>query len=429
MIRGPLSPASFLAALVAAGATPSLALGVVAAAWVNPTLQPIRELVEVPAPTTIQLEVTRAGVIVHNGPPVAVGAGPAGLEWNGRGARADGLYAVQVRDLASGLLVGGPAPVRVDLHPPRMQLRGTSLTIPPAGGPPLSLTVSDVERGGVSVRARVETVTGPRVSRGWVPWAGPARAARLVGQIRALRGLGPRPVTIDARDDAGNVSRSDVAWVDPDAGRPGRLRVVRRVLTTRPWVALTFDDGYSAASIDSILTTLTRMRARATFCFNAVNARVWPPPLRRRIALAVTTGALGICSHGYSHRTTRSTSAAFDSSDIRANVAWDRIAGISSVPFYRPPGGDYGAVLSTSAQSLGYRYLVLWSLDTRDWSGVSSEQVRSDVVAGARAGDIVLEHAIPNSATALPRIISGLRARGLEPVRLADLLSAGSPSP
>jgi polysaccharide deacetylase 2 family uncharacterized protein YibQ len=45
------------------------------------------------------------------------------------------------------------------------------------------------------------------------------------------------------------------------------------------------------------------------------------------------------------------------------------------------------------------------------------------VLAHARAGSIVVMHTLPQTAAALPSIISRLRARGLEPVGLSELFS------
>ena len=394
----------------------------------NPSRHPVAVRVEVPATTTLQLEVDRRGALVHRGAPLSVAAGPATITWAGAGATADGLYLVAVRDLGTGALIGAPSPVRVDRHAPRIRLAVPALAIPAATRAPLTLAIGDVDRKGIMVRAQIASPLGPRPLGRWLAWSGRGRTQKLLATLRATGAVGPVSVSVEARDGARNVSVSEPAWVDPGAGTTLPLRVVRRVVTAKPWVALTFDDGYSAAAVDSILGTLEHLHARATFCFNAVNAPRWSAALRLRIARAVAQGRLGICSHGYSHRTGRSTSAAFDTSDLRANVVWDRVAGLSSIPFYRPPGGDYGPVLASAARALGYRYLLLWSIDTRDWSGVSSARIVSQVVGDTRAGDIVLEHAIPSSAAALPAIITGLRGRGLEPVRVADLLAAGTPS-
>lgn len=40
----------------------------------------------------------------------------------------------------------------------------------------------------------------------------------------------------------------------------------------------------------------------------------------------------------------------------------------------------------------------------------------------------MLLHVLPQSAAALPAIIRGLRARGLEPIGVGDLIASGRPT-
>ena len=68
-------------------------------AWINPTRHPVTVRVDVATETTLQLEVSRQGGLVHRGAPASVPGGRAALVWNGRGASADGLYEVGVEFL------------------------------------------------------------------------------------------------------------------------------------------------------------------------------------------------------------------------------------------------------------------------------------------------------------------------------------------
>lgn len=420
-------------AVLGALALPAVAAAPGAAAppsvWVNPSVHPITVRVDVAVATTLQLEVDRRGVPVHRGAPLSVLPGRVALTWKGAGAASDGRYLVSVRDLTSDLLVTGPVDAKVDLHAPRVSLLVPPIAIPRSPAPTLVVRMADTERTGLWVRWQIATPEGSLRPLGrWRPWSSPADTAPLLSVLRSTHAVGPINVRLEARDQAGNTSASRPGWVDPATAPTPPLVVVRRVVTSKPWVALTFDDGYQPAAIESILSTLDRLHARATFCFNAVNVPRWTTALRLHITRSVAEGRLGICNHGYSHRTSRFSTEAFDLGDIAGNVGWDRIAGVSSIPVYRPPNGDYGPALEAAVHALGYRYLLLWSVDTRDWSGVSSFQISAQVVGTADRGSIVIEHALTNSAAALPAIIAGLRRRGLEPVRIDDLLAAGKPS-
>ena len=71
---------------------------------------------------------------------------------------------------------------------------------------------------------------------------------------------------------------------------------------------------------------------------------------------------------------------------------------------------------------------MLWDVDTNDWRGPSASAITQRAVGGARKGSIILMHTKPNSAAAMPAIIRGLKAKGLRPVGLGELFSAGRPT-
>jgi peptidoglycan/xylan/chitin deacetylase (PgdA/CDA1 family) len=396
------------------------------AAWVNPARRPVELRGALPAAGRLQVVVSREGRIVHRSAPLEAGPGPVAVRWRGGGAGRDGRYEVGLREVPAGIPAGPARTVLVDVHPPEARLVVPPLALP-RPGPALALRVTDRAAGRVAVRAVVAERDGRRRALGgWRRWRGRPTTAALLAQLRSLHAAGPLRVSVVARDGAGNVAESPAAWVDPAPTAAPPLAVVRRVATRRPWVALTFDDGYDAAAIDSILSTLERTGTPATLCFNAVNAPRWSAALRARIRRDAATGLVEICSHGYGHRTGAGTDEATARADLAANATWDRIAGVSSLPLYRPPYGAHGAGIDAAAHALGYRYELLWSIDTRDWSGPPVSAVVASATA-ARPGDIVLQHAIGVSAAALPGIIAGLHGRGLVPVRVDDLLAAGIP--
>jgi peptidoglycan/xylan/chitin deacetylase (PgdA/CDA1 family) len=71
--------------------------------------------------------------------------------------------------------------------------------------------------------------------------------------------------------------------------------------------------------------------------------------------------------------------------------------------------------------------MVLWSVDPRDWSGISSSAITQAVLANANPGAIVVLHVRSATADALPSILRGLAARHLSAVSLTDLLRSGTP--
>jgi hypothetical protein len=92
------------------------------------------------------------------------------------------------------------------------------------------------------------------------------------------------------------------------------------------------------------------------------------------------------------------------------------------VPYFRPPYGAYNSAVLSAAATAGYRYTVLWDVDTRDWTNPGPSAIVSRAVNPATAGSIILLHVKPETARALPLIIRRLRNRGLTPISLEELI-------
>ncbi|NBP85647.1 MAG: 2-oxoglutarate dehydrogenase, E2 component, dihydrolipoamide succinyltransferase [Mycobacteriaceae bacterium] len=177
---------------------------------------------------------------------------------------------------------------------------------------------------------------------------------------------------------------------------------------------MTIDDGYGPSEAMRMIQDARAAGVTITFCFNAINQGMWGQDFRDAVAKAVEDGVLEVCSHGYSHTTGVGTTEAFGRSDLARNVPWDRLAGYTTAPFYRPPFGAYGSGLRAAAAAQGYRYIVLWDVDTNDWKGPPPPQrcqagqlVRGWLVVGE--GLVPLHHARQCAARAgLPlRCIAG----------------------
>ena len=103
--------------------------------------------------------------------------------------------------------------------------------------------------------------------------------------------------------------------------------------------------------------------------------------------------------------------------------AFREATGARTVPLFRPPYGSTNARVAAVAGSEGFRYLVLWDIDPRDWAGGSASAIADHVVSHAHNGAIVVMHlSAPHTAAAIPSIASRLRARGYEFVTISTML-------
>jgi peptidoglycan/xylan/chitin deacetylase (PgdA/CDA1 family) len=179
-------------------------------------------------------------------------------------------------------------------------------------------------------------------------------------------------------------------------------------------VALTFDDGPSPQYTRRILAVLRRLHVPATFFAVGYLADAHPELVRAELRDGMTVG-----NHSYTHPQVppfgRLPRRLIDA-EIALGVRSVRRAG-GDPTLFRPPGGSFSPRVIRAAQALRQR-TVLWSVDPGDWErGITPRRIVRNVLADVRPGSIVLLHdgGGDRSATvaALPRIVKGIRRRGL----------------
>jgi peptidoglycan/xylan/chitin deacetylase (PgdA/CDA1 family) len=341
----------------------------------------------------------------------------------------DGRYrAVAVLvDPGTGATARARAPLGIDTIAPR--IRRSRVSPEPwtgTGGVHLSFRLSDAGPGtsfviGFTIRdatrRRVRRVGGLERERGRV---------RVTWDARSDRD-GPVPnggytFAVRATDEAGNVRAGPA--VSLRLARPVSASIVGRVNDAGRRLALTFDDCGSDAAWRQILTALQRAKARATFFCVGTSVARRPSVARRTAALGMAVG-----NHTWSHADLRTVSGDAVMSQLqRDGAVWWRLTRETPLPYLRPPYGSYDRSVLDRAGRLGYRWIVLWDVDPRDWSGISPSAIARAVLRHAHAGSIVVLHVRATTAAALPAILRGLAARRLAPVTLTTLLRSGTPS-
>lgn len=179
-------------------------------------------------------------------------------------------------------------------------------------------------------------------------------------------------------------------------------------------IALTFDAGWEHATTIPLLNMLDRYNVKATFYLRAY----W---VRDNTALAKE-----ILKRGHSiqnHSLTHPHMKTMTESEIRyefvqsAKIFKDYL-GITPNQF-RPPFGEYDSRVLKIAGELGYKYTVMWSIDTIDWAetsggvAINKDYITNKVLNNVTDKDIVLMHiAYQKTVDALPRMIETLKSRG-----------------
>jgi peptidoglycan-N-acetylglucosamine deacetylase len=188
-------------------------------------------------------------------------------------------------------------------------------------------------------------------------------------------------------------------------------------------VAITFDDGPDDPYTLAIRDILDAHGVKGTF-FTVGKALDARPDITR--ALYDDGHLLG--NHSYHHDYWRWLDPRYPELG-RTQDAFERALGVCP-GFFRPPHGQRTPFMSWLVHRRDMA-MVTWDVSAADWVSHDGAKVAADVLDRTEPGSIILLHdGIDGTVhadrsvilTALPLILDGLKARGLEPVRLDELL-------
>jgi peptidoglycan/xylan/chitin deacetylase (PgdA/CDA1 family) len=247
--------------------------------------------------------------------------------------------------------------------------------------------------------------------------ARPAGTNRAHGEPQAL----PRPIASSAA-------------IAHKASRFGVSRAIERVLAYTPYVsqgsgkrreiALSFDDGPSVYT-RQLTAVLRREHAPATFFEIGIHVREFA-----QITRLQARDGFAIGDHTEDHPPMGLLSAARQQAELRDGAQAIQAAGAPFPHLFRPPYGSFDqATLGPLAQL--HMLMVLWTVDTKDYTRPGVNQIVYTALSGARPGAIILMHDGGGDRTqtiaALPRIIRGLRRRDYQLVTVPRLLADDPP--
>lgn len=185
-------------------------------------------------------------------------------------------------------------------------------------------------------------------------------------------------------------------------------------------IALTFDDGPHENYTAEILSILQEYGIKATFFVVGQNAKEHSSLLQQ-----VAEAGHEIGNHTYTHPKLKEQNAESFSCELeKTRAVIESITGISP-SLFRPPEGFREGVIKTVAKEQGYQ-MVLWSVDTEDWRGLSAERIEAAIMKDVKDGSIILCHdyVVGKSHTpeALRRVIPQLLEEGYEFVTVSELV-------
>ena len=201
----------------------------------------------------------------------------------------------------------------------------------------------------------------------------------------------------------------------------GAGSVFRRSSDTNK-IALTFDDGPHPKYTEEILDLLREHGVKATFFVIGSNMEMFGKYAARAVREGHEIG---------NHTATHPHIKDMTYSDIveelsRADDAVYSKTG-KRTKLFRPPEGKCSPELQRACKDAGYS-IILWSIDTVDWSGNPSENIVREVLENLRGGDIILFHDYVSrqntTIDALRILIPKLKEMGYEFVTVSELIES-----
>jgi peptidoglycan-N-acetylglucosamine deacetylase len=184
-------------------------------------------------------------------------------------------------------------------------------------------------------------------------------------------------------------------------------------------VALTFDDGPGPYT-QQLVATLNKLHVHATFFAIGSQEQYFSAGTVEEIDSGDVVG-----DHTETHPMMASLSPHDQYEQLFDQMAQIEVLGGTRPRLFRPP---YGSFNTTTFRELHHLHLlmVLWSVDTGDYTLPGAAAIAQRALAGAKPGAIILMHdgggSRSETIAALPAIVEGLRKRGLRPVTVPRLL-------
>lgn len=250
----------------------------------------------------------------------------------------------------------------------------------------------------------------------------------ISGPLKASPAPSPTPQASPSPSPTGTAPGAATPPVTPSPlAEPAQ--VVRQGNTGRRAVAFTFDAGSDAGYAGDILDTLAANGIAAAFGITGRWAEANPELLKRIVAEGHQ-----LINHSTDHPSF--TGGSTGKPALTREERWDqldrteaivqRLTGASTKPYFRPPFGDYDDSVGSDVAVRGYTYIVMWTVDSFGWKGITAEEIRQRCLDLAQPGAIYIFHvgSASQDGPALQGVIDGLRQAGYEMVSLSELLDA-----
>ena len=182
-------------------------------------------------------------------------------------------------------------------------------------------------------------------------------------------------------------------------------------------ISISFDCAYGADYTDSLLDTLDEYNVKCTFFV----VKFWVDKFPDKVKKIIEKGH-EIGTHSTTHPNMSKLSVEKIKEELTLSI--NAITSLTNTPvnLFRPPYGDYDNDVISVAESLNL-YTIQWDVDSLDWKDLSTSEITNRVVNKTKSGSIILCHNNgQNTHKALPYILSNLKQKGYEFVKISELI-------
>lgn len=203
--------------------------------------------------------------------------------------------------------------------------------------------------------------------------------------------------------------------------------MVRRVETSSPFVALTFDDGPLPGYTDEIVRILEEKEAPGTFYLIGAEIENHPEEARKLVEAGHEIG-----NHSYTHPRMIAINYGTVRDEIERTDARIREIGYTGDIHFRPPYCKRFLVLPYYLWQTG-RTSIICDIEPESYSEIATDRdaIVEHVMERVKPGSIILLHVMSShrraTLEAVPLLIDRIRAEGLEFSTVSGLMAAAEP--
>ncbi len=205
----------------------------------------------------------------------------------------------------------------------------------------------------------------------------------------------------------------------------GERSYVTAVPVEGQYIAMTFDDGPSAALTPHLLDILKQRNIKVTFFVLGQLVQEHPEIIARAVAEGHE-----IANHSWDHKALNKLGEGGLKHELSdTSEAISKVTG-KPVTLMRPPYGATNPRLNRAIEKEYGMKVILWSVDPFDWKRPGPQAVSQRILAGTKPGAIILAHDIhPGTIEAMPATFDALLAKGYKFVTVSELLAMESKNP